>query len=126
MAAQTGNIVAMAEATLNFLDAMDALSRLENLRTELNKTRKGFRSASKGVNEFVEEAKRLNEASDPLLKFNNGVKKLYKLLAKGGLTQKAYNKGIDDLKKGLAESVPFVNNLSNAFGDFVARGFNDF
>ncbi|MCJ8336256.1 MAG: hypothetical protein MJH10_18815, partial [Epibacterium sp.] len=42
------------------------------------------------------------------------------------LTQKAYNKGIDDLKKGLAESVPFVNNLGDAFGDFVARGFKDF
>ncbi|MCJ8336537.1 MAG: hypothetical protein MJH10_20285, partial [Epibacterium sp.] len=70
MAAQTGNIVLMAEATLNFLDAMDALSRLESLRTELNKTMKDFKSSSKEINKFVEEAKRLNEAADPLLKFN--------------------------------------------------------
>jgi hypothetical protein len=113
---------------------MDKLSNLENLKLKFAKlsdvggggASKGLSDAAKAAKDLVDEALRLNEANDPLLKFNNGIDKLNKLMKTGKLTQRAYNGELAKLQDGLADSIPLVGDISDAFGDFVARGLKDF
>lgn len=90
------------------------------------KAAKGLSEAAEAAKDLADEALRLNEANDPLLKFNKGIDNLNKLMKTGKLTQKAYNGEVAKLQDGLADSIPLVGDISDAFGDFVARGLKDF
>jgi hypothetical protein len=113
------------------------ISTLENLldqgseirsrnRKAASQAAKGLSEAAKAAKDLSEEALKLNEANDPLLKFNKGIDNLNKLMKTGKLTQKAYNGEVAKLQDGLAGSIPLVGDISDAFGDFVARGLKDF
>ena len=112
------------------ISKIDELEGLKNTADAIEKANRAAAKSTKGLgkatNELVDEALRLNEANDPLLKFNNGVAKLNKLMATGKLTQKAYNAEVAKLQDGLADSVPIIGQVSDAFADFVGRGFKDF
>lgn len=86
----------------------------------------GGRSA---VDDLARDVERLNESARaglaPIDKYRDELAKLDKLKAKG-LSDAAYSQEIEKLNKELAESNPLVNDVADAFGDFVARGFKDF
>jgi hypothetical protein len=127
LAIQNNNLILLAQNAIAYSEAMDKLSNLENLKLEFAKLSDvGGGGAAKAAKDLADEALRLNEANDPLLKFNNGIDKLNKLMKTGKLAQRAYNGEVAKLQDGLADSIPLVGDISDAFGDFVARGLKDF
>ena len=81
------------------------------------------------MDSLAREVERLNEATrdgiTPLDKYRAGLAKLDALKAKG-LSDAAYSQEVKKLNEELANSNPLVNDLADAFGAFVARGFKDF
>lgn len=81
------------------------------------------------VDAVAQEVERLNSAVSegitPLQRYQSGIAELEKLKSKG-LSESAYSQEVKRLNEELAGSNPLVNDLSDAFGNFVASGFKDF
>lgn len=82
-----------------------------------------------GLSDLAKEVEKLNEAAakgeGPLQRYQVALAKLDALKGKG-LTDAAYSKEVERLNKELADSLPLVGDLADAFGAFVSRGFKDF
>jgi hypothetical protein len=82
-----------------------------------------------GLSDIAREAERLNTAvkdgTTPLEKYRAGLAKLEDL-KKNGLTDLAYSKEAARLNEELTGSLPLVDDVADAFGAFVSRGFSDF
>ena len=91
--------------------------------------KKNESSGKSEVENIIDDIKRLNDAAKegitPLEKYRSGLAKLDALKVKG-LSDAAYSQEIKRLNEELANSNPMVNDLLDAFGDFVVRGFKDF
>jgi tape measure domain-containing protein len=86
---------------------------------------KAAKEAAAAAKKLADEIQALEFDADPLKKYNFELANLNKLSA-AGLSDGAYAKAVQDLNDGLAESYPLVGKVSDAFGDFVAGGLQDF
>jgi tape measure domain-containing protein len=86
---------------------------------------KAAKDAAAAAKELADEIERLEFDADPLKKYNAELEALNKLSA-AGLSDGAYAKAVQDLNDGLSESYPLIGSVSDAFGDFVAGGLQDF
>ena len=82
-----------------------------------------------GLSDIAREVQRLNKAikdgTTPIEKYRAGLAKLEDL-KKSGLTELAYSKEAARLNEELTNSLPLVDDVADAFGAFVSRGFSDF
>jgi hypothetical protein len=85
--------------------------------------------AAAQVDELQQEIDRLNETAaegrTPFDKYNKAIAHL-NMLRSRGLSFAAYSMEIERLNDELAKSLPMVNDVADAFGDFLARGLTDF
>ncbi|WP_407473532.1 phage tail tape measure protein [Sulfitobacter sp. PM12] len=86
---------------------------------------KALKDAAKSAKDMADEIERLEFDADPLKKYNAELADLDTLVA-NGLSDGAYRKAVDDLNEGLAAGIPMVDDLANAFGDFIGSGLSDF
>ena len=86
---------------------------------------KAAKDAAAAAKELADEIQRLEFNADPIKKYNAELEALNKLSA-AGLSDGAYAKAVQDLNDGLADSFPLIGSVSDAFGDFVAGGLQDF
>jgi hypothetical protein len=89
------------------------------------------KDATKSLEELETSMRRaLEDARTPLEVFNEGLAELALLAdyaaSKGVDFGQAYSVALRELQQELGNSVPMVGELSDAFGDWVAGGFNDF
>ncbi|MBM2013376.1 phage tail tape measure protein [Sulfitobacter pseudonitzschiae] len=109
-----------------------AVDNFERMAASLDKVGKSGGGASKAMSDLEKQTKktakeieRLEFDADPIKKYNSEIKNLDDLLD-AGLSPKAYAKAVDDLNKELASSMPLVDDLADAFGDWIGSGFADF
>lgn len=81
--------------------------------------------AAKATKELADEIERLEFEADPVKKYNAEIAHLNKLLD-AGLSQGAYDKEVAKLNDELADQLPLMGDISDAWGDFIGRGFRDF
>lgn len=112
------------------------ISQLEQLQLEQKALEDAARSAGRGAAEGAREGERAAErladiiqelefGADPLARYNHQLGVLDGYM-RSGLSEAAYSKEVQRLNDELASSIPMVDDLSQAFGDFVSRGFKDF
>ena len=99
---------------------------LANYSKSLKTGGKAAKDAAREFEKLVAEIEKIEEAHDPLLKFNNDLEHLNELFKTGLLSQKAYNKELERLQKELIDSIPYVNELSDAFTQFIMSGLKNF
>ena len=83
-------------------------------------------NAARAMEELNDKIRELEDAADPFREYNRELKDLDKLLKAGKITQKAYNKAVDDLNEGLSDSIQVIGDVEDAFSDWMNRGFRDF
>ncbi|SHF67628.1 hypothetical protein SAMN05444339_11040 [Loktanella atrilutea] len=99
-------------------------------------SKKGLSDASKAASAAMKAAERDAEAlrkeierlefdADPVKKYNAELEHLGDL-SKEGLSGGAYAEAVEQLNDELARSYPLIGDVSDAFGDFVAGGLQDF
>lgn len=81
------------------------------------------------LSDMEKEITKLNEQAakglDPLTKYSVALDHLNTLKA-NGLSDAAYGMEMERLNKELANGLPLINQLSQAWGDWVSGGFKDF
>ena len=97
----------------------------DTLKKDLPGAAKAAKDAAASAKELTDEIHRLEFNADPIKKYNAELEALNKLSA-AGLSDGAYAKAVQDLNDGLADSYPLIGSVSDAFGDFVAGGLQDF
>jgi hypothetical protein len=121
--AQAAAITALTEA----LERNGVAS--DKLKAQQDALRDAAKGSKKDVNELQREIDKLNktaaEGLTPFDKYNTALKNLDVLRA-AGLSNAAYSMEIERLNDELAKSLPMVNDVADAFGDFLARGMTDF
>lgn len=89
----------------------------------------GGSSGRSAPDEFARDVERLNKAATegttPLARYQAELAKLDALKGKG-LSEAAYSQEVTRLNEELANSIPMVGDVADAFGAFVASGFRDF
>ena len=94
---------------------------------KVTKAAKGAAAATEKLTEAQKTGLAITEKYlTPLEKYTKGMTELNDLLKQGEISTTTYERAMQDLNDTLAESNPLVNDLSNAFGDFVAGGLKDF
>ena len=107
--------------------AAEAQKKLEAEIAKANKTKKAAKTATDKLTDAEKAGVKITEKYlTPLEKYNKGMTELADLLKQGEISTTTYERAMQDLNDTLAESNPLVNDLSNAFGDFVAGGLKDF
>ena len=90
----------------------------------------GAGSASEGAKKDIEglrkEIEKLEFDADPVKKYNKELKELDAIMATGQLSEGAYERAVQNLNDELANQVPLVNDVADAWGDFVSSGFTKF
>ena len=143
MVAQTARIATMDRE----IETLEALAAQNNALTgELDDMNEAASDAAKaGVKALSDEAKAatksleeldnamlqaLDDARTPLEVFNDGLAELAELAdyaaSKGVNFGRAYNVALRGLQEELSDSIPLVSDLSDAFDNWVDRGFSDF
>lgn len=83
----------------------------------------------KAVDELRKEVERLNKAAamgrTPMEKYRAELAKL-DVLKKLGLSDAAYSMELERINDQLAQGIPIIGDIANAWGDFVVGGFRDF
>ncbi|WP_370211561.1 hypothetical protein [Roseovarius sp.] len=108
--------------------AEDYSRALDNLGGGVGQAGKDGGSAGRAANatkELADEIERLEFEADPVKKYNAEIAHLNKLLDEG-LSQGAYDKEVAKLNDELADQLPLMGDISDAWGDFIGRGFRDF
>jgi TP901 family phage tail tape measure protein len=85
----------------------------------------GLSKAAKSAKDLADELERMELDADPVKKYNSELATLNGLLD-AGLSDGAYNKQLDKLNDGLADQLPLVNDVADAWGEWMASGFKDF
>jgi TP901 family phage tail tape measure protein len=113
-------------AVENFKNMQDALNKVGSAGSSAGGAiSKGMRDADKAASKLADQIERTEFEADPIKKYNAELRDLNKLLD-AGLSEGAYNKELQKLNDGLADSLPLVNDVASAFGDFVVGGLKDF
>ena len=84
------------------------------------------KKAAKSLEELNDKIRELEDAADPFREYNRELEDLDKLLKAGKISQKAYNKAVDDLNEGLGDTIPIIGDVEQAFSDWLANGMRDF
>lgn len=84
-----------------------------------------MKDAERNAKSLADEIQRLEFDADPVKKYADELAHLNELSA-AGLSDGAYAKAVQDLNDGLADSYPLIGSVSDAFGEFVAGGLQDF
>ena len=130
----TGNAEDLTLAQAAAITALtEALERNGVASDKLKAQQDALRDAAKGskkeIKDLQQEIDRLNktaaEGRTPFDKYNKAIAHL-NMLRSRGLSFAAYSMEIERLNDELAKSLPMVNDVADAFGDFLARGLTDF
>jgi len=120
---------AQRQAVANFDRLTEALNMTSaaggGASKSLGAAGKAAKDAAREAEKLADEIERLEFDADPLKKYNAELADLDKLVA-AGLSDGAYRKAVDELNDSLASGIPMVDDLANAFGDWVASGLTDF
>lgn len=112
--------------------------KLDKTREEYGKLGKAAagagRAAARGASTAAEAMKKLRQEAErwrsrtatPVEKYRKAMADLKKLYDRNLIGAKTYRRAVEDLNKELGAGVPLVDDLANAFGDWVSRGFRDF
>ena len=123
--ATQGDVVANAQLAID----QAQIDQYAKLTTEIESTSKAAKGAKGDVDELQQEIDKLNETAaaglTPFDKYNKAINHLNELRSEG-LSFAAYSMEIERLNDELAKSLPMVNDVADAFGDFLARGLTDF
>lgn len=84
-----------------------------------------MREAEQAATAMAEEIERLEFDADPVKKYTAALAELDNLRG-GGLSDGAYAHALAEMNEELANSLPMVNDVADAFGEWVANGFKDF
>ena len=103
-----------------------ALAEGEKLEEAARNGKKAMDEAAKSAEELAEKIQELEDAADPFRAYNRELKDLKKMLDKNQISQKAYNKAVDDLNDGLGDTIPIIGDVEQAFSDWLVRGLDDF
>ena len=137
-AAWVANNVTIPLLNMNFEENIKATDRLAKATDDFNEEQKKANKATKAGGAASKRATKETEAlrkeieklewdADPIKKYNAELANLNTLRGmKNGLTDGAYAKAVDDLNKGLIESFPLINDVADAFSNWMSRGFKDF
>lgn len=99
---------------------------LERVGTSGGGASKAMSDLEKQTKKTAEEIEKLEFDADPAQKYAAELKELDAIMATGQLSEGAYQKAVQDLNDELANQVPMVNDVADAWGEFVADGFRDF
>ena len=95
----------------------------------IGKIKEDTKAAAVEIDELQQEIDKLNKTAaaglTPFDKYNKAINHLNELRSEG-LSNAAYSMEIERLNDELAKSLPMVNDVADAFGDFLARGLTDF
>jgi hypothetical protein len=131
LAQQYGGSFANATPALQALIAAikNGSSSVVDLGKHFTLVEKEAKGGKKAVDEIRKEIERLNKTAaaglTPFDKYNKAIAHL-NMLRSRGLSFAAYSMEIERLNEELAKSLPMVNDVADAFGDFLARGLTDF
>jgi len=103
-----------------------ALAEGKKLEEAARNGKKAMDDAAKSAEELADKIRELEDAADPFRAYNRELKELDKMLDKNQISQKAYNKAVDDLNEGLGDTISIVGDVEQAFADWMRRGFDDF
>ena len=112
------------EIAEGYFDALKQIKEQEDERAEA--TKKANEEAAKSFEELNDKIRDLEDAADPFRAYNRELKELDKMLDKNQISQKAYNKAVDDLNEGLGQTIRVIGDVEQAFSDWMSRGFKDF
>jgi len=87
---------------------------------------KAAKAAAKEASALADEIERLEFDADPVKKYASELADLDKIMATGGLSDGAYAKAVQELNNNLAGSIPMVDGLASAFGEFIGSGLRNF
>jgi hypothetical protein len=131
LAQQYGGSFANATPALQALIAAikNGSSSVVDLGKHFTLVEKEAKGGKKAVDEIRKEIEKLNKTAaaglTPFDKYNKAIAHL-NMLRSRGLSFAAYSMEIERLNDELAKSLPMVNDVADAFGDFLARGLTDF
>lgn len=129
MAAQAGDMDAMAAAQMRYNASLIKLAKLKGVQADIASL-KGKGNSSKS--EEQREIERLKKLAEQMNLNANATKKYaaeYAKLVKlkdSGLGDEAFAKEVAKLNEELAKSNPLLNSFTDAFADFLGRGARDF
>lgn len=137
MELEGADMVAQSEAIKRFDDKIAVLEALtgtnESLTDALAETTSATTAsggaasaAAKEFDKFADEIERLNEAADPMRKFNRELDHLNRLNETGQLTEGAYAEAFRDMNAELVESTPLLAGLNDGFGQFIDYALDGF
>jgi hypothetical protein len=92
----------------------------------IGKIKEETKKAGDATEELADKIRDLEDAADPFRAYNRELKELDKMLDKNQISQKAYNKAVDDLNEGLGQTIPIIGDVEQAFSDWLANGMRDF
>lgn len=84
------------------------------------------KDAEKEMEKLNSEIETLNEAADPMRKFNRELDHLNTLNETGQLTEGAYAEAFRDMNAELVESTPLLAGLNDGFGQFIDYALDGF
>ena len=88
-------------------------------------TAKAAKDAAKEIEALQDRIQELEWNADPVKRYRAELEELNDLRG-AGLSDGAYAKAVEDLNAELADSLPMVNDVADAWADWVTRGFQDF
>jgi hypothetical protein len=97
----------------------------DSLKDKSKDSDKSTSASEKATDALKKQAHELNMSADAVAKYNEEYQKLVDL-QKHGLSDKGFDKAVAKLNEELGNSLPLINDVATAFGDFMSRGFNDF
>tara|TARA_R110000824_G_scaffold233678_2_gene422006 strand:- start:3766 stop:8463 length:4698 start_codon:yes stop_codon:yes gene_type:complete len=107
--------------------------RAEALRESAKSATDSAKASDKLADALEKEAEALKKQADEMNlsanavdKYNDGLAKLLVLKEKYSLSDDAFANEVAKLNEELGNSLPLVNDVADAFGDFMSRGFSDF
>jgi hypothetical protein len=89
--------------------------------------KKAAKEIQKAYEDRIEAAQQLTEKYfTPIEKYADAVAELDDIMGQGHISAETYARAMADINDELADSYPLVNDVADAFGDFVAGGLSDF
>jgi hypothetical protein len=119
--ARYGTDMAQIETQEKLLGQIEA--QTEANRASGGASKAAASEASKLTEELDKEAQKWRETLDPMAKYTRQMEELKKLT--GRLSQEEMSAAIKKLNGELADSLPMVGDLANAWADFVVSGGKD-
>lgn len=109
-----------------FIDEDSINQAIKIYQQSLKDAEKEQKKLADSTDKLNDKIRELEDAADPFREYNRELKDLDKLLKAGKISQQAYNKAVDDLNEGLSDSIRIIDDVEDAFSNWISRGFKDF